>query len=221
MIAARRPHPDHLHAEAVRPALVPHACRRPSRPQARPLQRPIRRAAGRAARQPRALRPGTIPRPARLGSLFFGQRRRLADGELRRGSINGRMLGHDEPIQVKEGQRVLFHILNASATEPHWLALAGTSVPGDRARWRPVPNAGQGRCLRLGPAERISAIVTMNSPGVWVLGEAAPSFPRRRHGHGHRIRKSDRKAAGTAGNPNCNGTIACSATQRLQPTSQT
>jgi len=40
-------------------------------------------------------------------------------------SINGRMLGHGDPIQVREGQRVLFHIVNASATETHWLALPG------------------------------------------------------------------------------------------------
>jgi FtsP/CotA-like multicopper oxidase with cupredoxin domain len=30
--------------------------------------------------------------------------------------------------------------------------------------------------LRLGPAERVSAIVAMNSPGVWVLGEALANF---------------------------------------------
>src|SRR5579872_1694958 len=32
-------------------------------------------------------------------------------------TINGRMFGHGEPIRVKRGQRVLFHILNGSATE--------------------------------------------------------------------------------------------------------
>ena len=29
--------------------------------------------------------------------------------------INGKMLGHGEPIRVKHGERVLFHVLNASA----------------------------------------------------------------------------------------------------------
>jgi FtsP/CotA-like multicopper oxidase with cupredoxin domain len=38
-------------------------------------------------------------------------------------TINGRMLGHGEPIRVKQGQRVLFHILNGSATEIRSLAL--------------------------------------------------------------------------------------------------
>jgi FtsP/CotA-like multicopper oxidase with cupredoxin domain len=91
-------------------------------------------------------------------------------------SINGRMLGHDDPIQVKEGQRVLFHILNASATEAHWLALAGHQFQVIALDGRPVPTQAKVDLLRLGPAERISAIVTMNTPGVWVLGEAQSSF---------------------------------------------
>ena len=91
-------------------------------------------------------------------------------------SINGRMLGHDDPIQVKEGQRVLFHILNASATEPHWLALAGHQFQVIALDGRPVPTQARVDVLRLGPAERISAIVTMNAPGVWILGEARSSF---------------------------------------------
>jgi FtsP/CotA-like multicopper oxidase with cupredoxin domain len=40
-------------------------------------------------------------------------------------SINGRMLGHGEPVRVKKGQRVLFHVLNASATEIRSVALPG------------------------------------------------------------------------------------------------
>ena len=42
-------------------------------------------------------------------------------------TINGRMLGHGEPIRVKQGERVLFHILNASTTEIRSLALPGHS----------------------------------------------------------------------------------------------
>ena len=30
-------------------------------------------------------------------------------------SINGKMLGHGEPVRVKQGERILFHVLNASA----------------------------------------------------------------------------------------------------------
>jgi FtsP/CotA-like multicopper oxidase with cupredoxin domain len=40
-------------------------------------------------------------------------------------TINGKCLGFGEPIRVKEGQRVLFHFLNASATENIKLALPG------------------------------------------------------------------------------------------------
>ncbi len=41
------------------------------------------------------------------------------------GSINGKAFGAGEPLKVKYGQRVLFHFLNASATESVRLALAG------------------------------------------------------------------------------------------------
>ena len=40
-------------------------------------------------------------------------------------TINGRMLGHGEPVRVKQGERVLFHVLNGSATEIRSLALPG------------------------------------------------------------------------------------------------
>src|SRR6266568_7220837 len=42
-------------------------------------------------------------------------------------TINGRMLYHGEPIRVKQGERVLFHVLNGSATEIRSLALPGHS----------------------------------------------------------------------------------------------
>ena len=42
-------------------------------------------------------------------------------------TINGRMLGHGEPMRVKRGERVLFHVLNGSATEIRSLALPGHS----------------------------------------------------------------------------------------------
>ncbi len=51
-------------------------------------------------------------------------------------TINGRMLGHGEPIRVKQGERVLFHILNGSATEIRSLALPGHSFQVRRARWK-------------------------------------------------------------------------------------
>jgi FtsP/CotA-like multicopper oxidase with cupredoxin domain len=92
------------------------------------------------------------------------------------GSINGRMLGHDDPIQVREGQRVLFHIVNASATEVHWLNLPGHQFTVMALDGRPVPTQAQVETLRLGPGERVSALVTMDRPGIWVLGESRASF---------------------------------------------
>jgi FtsP/CotA-like multicopper oxidase with cupredoxin domain len=91
-------------------------------------------------------------------------------------SINGRMLGHDDPIQVREGQQVLFHIVNASATEAHWLTLPGHQFQVQALDGRPVPTSSKVEALRLGPAERVSALVTMDEPGVWILGEARASF---------------------------------------------
>jgi FtsP/CotA-like multicopper oxidase with cupredoxin domain len=91
-------------------------------------------------------------------------------------SINGRMLGHDDPIQVRQGERVLFHILNASATEAHWLALTGHTFRVIALDGRPVPTQAEVGVLRLGPAERVTAIVTMDAPGVWILGETRAAF---------------------------------------------
>ena len=87
------------------------------------------------------------------------------------GSINGRMLGHGDPIRVKRGQRVLFHILNASATQIRWLSLPGHQFEIEALDGRPVPTQAKVETLRLGPAERISAVVAMDQPGVWILGE--------------------------------------------------
>lgn len=92
------------------------------------------------------------------------------------GSMNGRLLGHDNPVQVREGQRVPFQILNASATEAHWLALPAHQFQVMALDGSPVATQAKVDTLRLGPAERISAVVTMNAPGVWILGEARAAF---------------------------------------------
>jgi FtsP/CotA-like multicopper oxidase with cupredoxin domain len=88
-------------------------------------------------------------------------------------TINGRMLGHGEPIRVKQGERVLFHILNGSATEIRSLALPGHSFKVIALDGNPVPTPANVPVLWLGTAERISAIVEMNHPGVWILGDLA------------------------------------------------
>jgi FtsP/CotA-like multicopper oxidase with cupredoxin domain len=88
-------------------------------------------------------------------------------------TINGKMLGHGEPVRVKSGERVLFHILNGSATEIRSLALPGHLFEVVALDGNPVPNPVKVPVLWFGTAERISAIVEMKHPGVWVLGELA------------------------------------------------
>jgi len=97
-------------------------------------------------------------------------------------SINGKMLGQGEPIRVKRGERVLFHILNASAGEIRSLALPGHSFTIVALDGNPVPTQADVPLLWLGTAERISALVTMNHPGVWVMGDLADDD--RGHGMG-------------------------------------
>src|SRR4029077_6061398 len=74
-------------------------------------------------------------------------------------TINGSMLGHGEPIRVKEGERVLFHILNASATEMRRLALPQHLFEVIALDGNPVPTPVSVPSLWMGAAERISAIV--------------------------------------------------------------
>jgi FtsP/CotA-like multicopper oxidase with cupredoxin domain len=97
-------------------------------------------------------------------------------------TINGRMLGHGEPVRVKQGERVLFHILNGSATEIRSLALPGHSFRVVAMDGNPLPKPARVPGVWLGTAERISAIVDMNHPGVWVMGDLADDD--RHHGMG-------------------------------------
>jgi len=97
-------------------------------------------------------------------------------------TINGRMLGHGEPLGVKQGERVLLHVLNGSATEIRSLALPGHSFKVVALDGNPVPTPREVPVLWLGTAERISAIVKMKQPGVWVMGDLADDD--RAHGMG-------------------------------------
>jgi FtsP/CotA-like multicopper oxidase with cupredoxin domain len=97
-------------------------------------------------------------------------------------TINGRMLHHGEPVRVKQGERVLFHVLNGSATEIRSLALPGHSFQVVALDGNPVPISARVPVLWLGTAERISAIVEMNHPGVWIMGDLADDD--RNHGMG-------------------------------------
>lgn len=113
-------------------------------------------------------RPGAVPASREIGYRWC--------------SINGHALGHGEPLRVKEGQRVLFHILNASATEHIKLAFPGHLFEVVALDGNPVPNPQTVDVLELGTAERVSAIVEMSTPGVWILG--TPFDPDRAKGLG-------------------------------------
>jgi FtsP/CotA-like multicopper oxidase with cupredoxin domain len=86
-------------------------------------------------------------------------------------SVNDRALGHGEPVRVANGQRVMFRVLNASATMTHRLALAGHTFRVVALDGNLVPAPREVGVLELGPAERVDAVVIMNQPGVWILGE--------------------------------------------------
>ena len=82
------------------------------------------------------------------------------------------MLGHGDPMRVKQGERVLFHVLNASAGEIRSLALPGHMFKVISLDGNLVPTPKHVPVLWLGTAERISAIVG-NEPA-WRLGFGRP-----------------------------------------------
>ena len=97
-------------------------------------------------------------------------------------SFNDKALGSGEPIRVKTGERVLFHLLNASATDDVTLALPGHDFEVIALDGNPVPNSRAVPVVTLAPAERIDVIVEMKQPGVWILG--AVEDPMREMGMG-------------------------------------
>ena len=86
-------------------------------------------------------------------------------------TINQHALGSGEPIRVKDCQRVLLRILNASATTVHRLALPGHAFTVMALDGNAVPHPRPVSILQLAPAERVDALVEMNQPGCWILGE--------------------------------------------------
>ena len=85
-------------------------------------------------------------------------------------SINDKALGANDPIRVREGQRLLIHFLNASAIENRRIALAGHKMKVIALDGNPVPTPQTLDSIFIGAGERIDAVVEMNNPGVWILG---------------------------------------------------
>lgn len=100
----------------------------------------------------------------------------MGDGSLEVGynfhTVNSHCLGSGEPVRVKEGQRTLFRIVNASATEAHRLAMAGHKLTVVALDGNAVPTVRAVEAVELGPAERVDIVVEMSNPGVWILGDA-------------------------------------------------
>jgi len=97
-------------------------------------------------------------------------------------SINDKALGAGEPIRVRQGERVLFHFLNASAIENRHISLPGHKFNVIALDGNPVPVPAAVEVLMMGPGERIDAWVEMTQPGVWIMG--APQDPVREGGLG-------------------------------------
>jgi FtsP/CotA-like multicopper oxidase with cupredoxin domain len=85
-------------------------------------------------------------------------------------SFNDKVFSAAEPLRVRQGQRVLFHFVNASATQNVLLALPQHQFMVVALDGNPVPNPRAVSTVSLAVAERVDAIVEMNEPGVWILG---------------------------------------------------
>jgi len=106
---------------------------------------------------------------------YLGVMKGAGEGSLEvaynRFTVNSHSLGMGEPIRVKEGQRLLLRVLNANASLFHRLALPGHQFRVVALDGNPVPAPRAVLVLEMGPAERIDAMVEMNHPGIWILGD--------------------------------------------------
>jgi FtsP/CotA-like multicopper oxidase with cupredoxin domain len=121
----------------------------------------------------------------------------------RAASINDKALGHGEPIRVRAGDRVLFHVLNASATDDVRLALPGHAFNVTALDGNPVPTPRAVPVLVLAPAERVDAIVEMKQPGVWVFGATEDSM--REMGMGVVVEYAEQRGAPQWSRPQSSG----------------
>ena len=97
----------------------------------------------------------------------------------------------------RRARRVLFHFLNASATDSVRFALPGHRFQVVALDGNPVPHPQLVDVLELGTAERIDAVVTMDSPGIWILG--TPMDRHREKGMGIVVEYANRSGKPTLG----------------------
>jgi FtsP/CotA-like multicopper oxidase with cupredoxin domain len=85
-------------------------------------------------------------------------------------TFNDQMQSAAEPIRVRRGERVLFRLLNASATKSVTLALPGHRFTVLAMDGNIVPQPRSVETLTLDVAERLDVVVEMNTPGIWIFG---------------------------------------------------
>ena len=95
---------------------------------------------------------------------------RRADAQAKR-KIKGYEVGYER--FAINGERAMLHVLNASAGEIRSLALPGHAFRVVALDGNSVPTPTEVPVLWLGTSERISAVVEMVHPGVWVMGDLA------------------------------------------------
>ncbi len=109
-------------------------------------------------------------------------------------TFNDKLMSAAEPIRVRRGERVLFRLLNASATKSVSLALPGHRFTVIAMDGNLVPQPRSVETVVMDVAERLDVIVEMNAPGVWILGSTDDS--ERRSGLGRIV-----EYAGSTGVP--------------------
>ena len=70
-------------------------------------------------------------------------------------SINDKMLGAGEPLRVQSGQRILMHLLNASASQIHRIGLFGHHFQVIALDGNPVPTPQTVDVIEIAPGERV------------------------------------------------------------------
>ncbi len=81
------------------------------------------------------------------------------DVQYKYATFNDKLLRAAEPIRVRRGDRILFRLLNASATEEVSLAIPGHRFTVVSMDGNPVPQPRSVASVTLGVAERLDAIV--------------------------------------------------------------
>jgi FtsP/CotA-like multicopper oxidase with cupredoxin domain len=82
-------------------------------------------------------------------------------------TINGQLPGKLASLPFGSGERVLLHVLNASATQSHTLELPGHCFEVVALDGCPVPSPATVARLYVSPGERVAARVTPRQPAAW------------------------------------------------------